>query len=240
MRKLSKQNTIGRMLDANLAKQFLKHSDGYDLAFFQTLEPEAGKILATFQGDLFLDGLTNLSPEVANFLIPHRGILSLGGLKKISIPVARALVKRKSPFSLRNSQETGDGLLLSNRVIQILLHEESKIDGISINPCRLDDKTCEALAKFKGCINLSNYLVNSKFQISQQGLRALSSLEKFHANAANLNEETLRYFKQHYTLDCDEIWEKKHKTQNVNINCKKKCLDAMEQDNCELDSFSAS
>lgn len=30
------------------------------------------------------------------------------------------------------------------------------------------------------------------------------------ANTANLEEETLIYFNQHFTLDCDEIWEKKH------------------------------
>jgi hypothetical protein len=205
---MENKTAIGKILDVKIATQFLENSDGYDLGFFQTLEPEAAKILVTFQGDLYLDGITNISPEVANFLIPHRGVLTLKGLKKISVPVAKALVKRRSPFSLRDCQETGDGLSLSNRVIQILLHEESKIDGISINPCRLDDKTCEALAHFQGWINLSNYLIDSKFQISQRGLLALSTLEKFHANAANLNEETLRYFKQHFTLDCDEIWEK--------------------------------
>lgn len=199
-----------RILDSKLAKQFLENSDGYDLGFFQTLEPEAAKVLSTFQGDLFLDGLTSLSAEVANILIPHQGILSLTGLKKISIPIAKALVKRRSPFSLRDCQETGDGLSISNQVIQILVREESKLEGISINPCRLDDKTCQALANYQGWINLSNYLVDSKFQITHRGLRALSTLKKFHANTANLDEETLIYLNQHFTLDCDEIWERKH------------------------------
>jgi hypothetical protein len=207
---MKNKTAIGKILDVKIATQFLDRSDGYDLGFFQTLEPEAAKILATFQGDLYLDGVTNISPEVANFLIPHRGVLTLKGLKKISVSVAKALVKRRSPFSLRDCQETGDGLSLSNRVIQILLHEESKIDGISINPRRLDDETCQALANYQGWINLSNYLVDSKFQITHQGLRALSTLKKFHAHTANLDEETLIYFNQHFTLDCDEIWEKKY------------------------------
>ena len=206
---MEKNTTTERILDAKLAKQFLENSDGYDLGFFQTLEPEAAKVLSTFLGDLFLDGLTTLSVEVANMFIPHTGILSLKGLKRMSIPVAKALVKRRSPFSLRDCQETGDGLSISNQVIQILVREESKIEGISINPCRLEDKTCQALANYKGWINLSNYLVDSKFQITHRGLRRLSALKNFHANTANLDEETLIYFNQHFTLDCDEIWEKK-------------------------------
>jgi hypothetical protein len=83
--------TVGRRLDADVARRFLENPESVDLSEFIDLDTDAAEILAACECGLDLRGLDNLSTKAAEALTAHNGDLCLDGLERISDEVAKAL-----------------------------------------------------------------------------------------------------------------------------------------------------
>ena len=83
-----------------IAEQFLK-DETPDLSCFATIDDEASELLASYEGDLCLDGLTELSDSGAESLSKHSGFMSIdngwkGSILDLSSKAAEFLAKHKS------------------------------------------------------------------------------------------------------------------------------------------------
>ena len=72
-----------------------------DLSCFATIDDEASELLASYEGDLFLDGLTELSDSGAESLSRHSGFMSIDNrcgesILDLSTKAAEFLAKHKS------------------------------------------------------------------------------------------------------------------------------------------------
>ena len=175
---------LGKTLDEKTAKRFLKKPDDVDLSEYAYLKPEAAKVLAKCQGDLWLEGLTELTNQVAEALAKHdvgflyliglaemtdktaealakhQGGLDLGGLTELSDTAAEALAKHQGELSLYGLTE------LSDTAAEALAKHQGhlRLGGLT----ELSDKAAEALAKHQGKL----YLYSLKV-LSPRGARAL-------------------------------------------------------------------
>jgi hypothetical protein len=131
-----------------------------------TLSPAAARGLAAFQGELELDGLTEIDADTAAALATYAGPqLSLKGLKTLSVETAEQLAKAKAwnggLASLRSLSDEaavalagfeGRGLAitvpLSDRAVRALAGFRGS--SLYLNVPRPSDEAVRALAAFKG------------------------------------------------------------------------------------------
>jgi hypothetical protein len=86
-------------IDDAAAEALAKHEGELSLNGLTQLSDAAAKALAKHQGnDLFLDGLAQLGDAAAKALAKHRGSLYLNGLTQLSDAAAKALAKHQGRF----------------------------------------------------------------------------------------------------------------------------------------------
>jgi hypothetical protein len=143
-----------------------------------TLSPEAARGLAAFQGELELDGLTEIDAETAAALATSAGPkLSLKGLKTLSAETAEQLAKAKAWNGELRSLRS-----LSDEAAEALAGFEGQ--GLAIF-VPLSDRAVRALAGFRGS---SLYLRVSR--PSDEAVRALAAFKGDSLSLAGLQEPT--------------------------------------------------
>ena len=112
-----------------------------------SLTPEVARVLATHDGELGLNGLTDVPSSVATELTKHKGALHLNGLDSIPLETAEALAEHKGPLYLRGLKT------LTPEVAQALARHQGDhllLDGVRTLP----PEAAEALAKCKCYVGL--------------------------------------------------------------------------------------
>jgi hypothetical protein len=96
-----------------------------------SLTPEVARVLATHDGELGLNGLTDVPSSVATQLAKHKGALHLNGLATIPLETAESLAEHKGPLYLRGLKT------LTPEVAQALARHQGDhllLDGVRTLP----------------------------------------------------------------------------------------------------------
>jgi len=159
------------LLTKKIAEQFLTDEGSVDLSVFTAIDEQAAEVLsgydgdlplesladlsvtaATFlagheNGDLWIDGVTELSAELAVALSQHHGRLTFDGLPKLSAEVDNALAARTGVLALNGIVEmTTDiaKILAGSNIAQL------ELAGLT----SLSDAAAASLSEFKGSVHL--------------------------------------------------------------------------------------
>jgi formylglycine-generating enzyme required for sulfatase activity len=161
-----------------IASQRLKHAGPVvALSEFRSLDDQAAKVLANYEGTLYLDGLVVLSAKQAEALAKYKGdTLILDGLTALSDEAAAALSKYKGELRLRGLR-TLSSLPLARKIAK---QEVAGIDGLTA----LSDESAAALAKYKDELRLDGLtsltaeaaeaLSKHKYELHLKGLASLT------------------------------------------------------------------
>ncbi len=125
------------------------------------IDGRLAELLSNYEGQLSLDGLTELSDAVAEALSRHQGHLSLDGLTGFSDAAAESLSRHEGHVSLRGLRE------LSNVATEALSKGKSGVclDGLT----ELSDAAAESLSKHEG-----DLFLNGLTELSEAAAESLS------------------------------------------------------------------
>lgn len=198
-------------ITAEVAQKFLADPEGVGLSLAESIDDDAAEMLSKHQGDLSLDGLTELSDAAVESLSRHRGGLFLGSLKKLtSQSLAATLAQNPEELFLeieilspeaaaelakqeRSSEEYAPYLNLAcltdlthETALALAGHSGHLILGIK----SLSADLARALSSFRGeslCLNDVSHLSDDVAEILSQSEAeelALEGLESISAKAA--------------------------------------------------------
>ena len=149
------------------AAKFVRVPATVRLYEFAAIEPEAAERLSKYEGQLLLNGLSELSEQNAKRLSRHRGVLALNGLASLSNSAVESLSWHRSVLSLNGLTALTDAQAESLRNYR----GELSLRGV----VQLTEDQAESLSGQRGSLDLS-------------GLESLSSsqAEKFSKHQGDL------------------------------------------------------
>jgi hypothetical protein len=101
--KLAQKLSMEKMIiTKEIAGQFLKDKDSFDLEAYGSMEDDAAKVLARHDGHLCLNGLMSISDSAAESLSKHQGSLEIDGLTSLSDGAAACLSARRGKTDCRH------------------------------------------------------------------------------------------------------------------------------------------
>jgi hypothetical protein len=153
-------------IDLKVAQKFLDDPDSVNLSSAKGISDDAAEVLAQHEGELSLNGLTELTDAAALALAKHNvGYLSLNGLTHLTYSVALALSNREETL------EFGGLTKLTEDVAKALAkHKWSLILPLD----ELSDSVAEALAKSEAFLYL-DWLT----ELTESAAKALSKHKTF-------------------------------------------------------------
>lgn len=159
------------LLTLQIAKEFLKDPDAFDLRDYETLSDEAAAVIADYEDSLYLSGLTQLSAKSADALSRHKGYIDLNGLTELSDDAALSLSKHVGDLELNGISE------ISEKAAEALSKHQGaiKLSGLT----SISDTLAIALpamakmAEFREALDLSGLT-----SISDKAAEALSSCDE--------------------------------------------------------------
>ena len=105
----------GRLTPEIARQRLAEAQQGLALDEFEAIDDDAATVVAIYQGDLSLNGLTEWSDKAAEALAAHKGVLSLNGLTSLSDRAAQALGRHDGMIGLDRletaSHEAWDSLV---------------------------------------------------------------------------------------------------------------------------------
>jgi hypothetical protein len=136
-------------IDDAAAEALAKHEGELSLNGLTQLSDAAAKALAKHQGnDLFLDGLAQLGDAAAKALAKHRGSLYLNGLTQLSDAAAKALANHQGRFL-----SLGGLTQISDAAAKALAKHQGRFLSLG-GLTQISDVTAEALAKRQSGLSL--------------------------------------------------------------------------------------
>lgn len=128
----------GEILSKKIAEQFIADPEAVDLTEYTVLDEDAAVVLCRHNGDLDLDGLTEISSNVASVLARFEGgSLSLGGLQELSTEVAEILKSALPSLLLYEGEFSPEvqGVLRSHPSFRI---DDSRLQNWLLEQCGFD------------------------------------------------------------------------------------------------------
>ena len=170
---------------------------------FSSMDREAAQVLANYQGDLYLNGITTLPLEIAEILVKHQGLLSLNGLTEMSVELAEKLSTHRQGscsateewIELYGWDPSGDlwldGLTsLTSEVAGELIGHEGRITFDGLTELSIETAVLLAIRSGRTGLNSLVHLPPDIYQVLEQGKGHLEvgSLQHPGATSPNDNE----------------------------------------------------